>query len=474
MTDIFEILSDVAESYSTALILGSSRTGKDLLADTIHRLSPRKKPFRKEVAMKRCGSLNLFFMILLSLSLVITLPLTAECASKEKPILVGAPISLSGPFVANAVSFKRAIEMAVYEQNAKGGINGRPLEIVYFDTVDLSPERVELGAKTLAAKKVAVAFGGWSGSGGDVKSYGKYKFPYFMNNTNASSKKVMMENPEFNNVFMTGSIEKVYAREYFMGMADLEKDFGYKYPNRDIALISADDEWSQGIQEGIVEIAKEKGWKVVMRETVPYGTTQWGPILAKLRALDPAPAWIQVEIISTQDIITLFNQFMNRPINTLINYGWSGNSPEFKEIMGKKADGIILATGEWLPLPPPTKAAQDWVDRFKKKFGAEPSAATPAVYYGVKAWMQAAEAVGDVTKFDEICEYVATHDIEAIPGIMSTFNTGFNRTIEYPYSNFPQAQFQNGEYATLYYKGKRYTDYKGISRKFVVPRWIKK
>ncbi len=191
--------------------------------------------------MKRCGTLNLFFMILLSLSLVITLPLTAECASKEKPILVGAPISLSGPFVANAVSFKRAIEMAVYEQNAKGGINGRPLEIVYFDTVDLSPERVELGAKTLAAKKVAVAFGGWSGSGGDVKSYGKYKFPYFMNNTNASSKKVMMENPEFNNVFMTGDIEKVYAREYFMGMADREKDFGYKYPNRDSALIYADD-----------------------------------------------------------------------------------------------------------------------------------------------------------------------------------------------------------------------------------------
>jgi branched-chain amino acid transport system substrate-binding protein len=428
-----------------------------------------------EVFMKRCRSINLVFVILLAVSMVITLPLIADCKSKKKePILVGAPIPLSGPLVANALTFKRAIEFGVEEINAQGGLLGRPLEIEYFDTVDISPERVELAAKTMAAKGVASAHGGWSGSGADVKSYGKYDFPYFMNNSNDSSKKVMMGNPAYSNVFMQGTIEKEHSREYFMAVENLEKDFGYKFPNRDVALIAATDSWSQNIQAGLVEVAKERGWNVVMRESVPYGTTQWGPILAKLRALNPAPAWIQVEIISPQEIITLFNQFMNKPINSLLHYGWSGNSPEFKKIMGKRADGIIIATGQWLPMPPPTQGAKDWVERWKKRFKAYPSAATPAIYYGVMAWAQAVKAVGDETKMKEICDYIATHPVEAIPGITVKYNTGeYNRNIDLPYATFPMAQFQNGEYATLYWGGKRYTDYQGNSAKFVVPRWVK-
>lgn len=48
MQEIFEILPDVAESESTVLIQGPSGTGKEVLANTIHELSPRKKgPFIK-------------------------------------------------------------------------------------------------------------------------------------------------------------------------------------------------------------------------------------------------------------------------------------------------------------------------------------------------------------------------------------------------------------------------------------------
>ncbi len=46
MTDLFEILPQIAESSSTVLIEGPSGTGKELFARAVHNLSPRKdKPF---------------------------------------------------------------------------------------------------------------------------------------------------------------------------------------------------------------------------------------------------------------------------------------------------------------------------------------------------------------------------------------------------------------------------------------------
>mgnify|MGYP005847505129 CR=1 FL=1 len=54
MQDIFEILPDVAESESTVLIQGPSGSGKEVLANTIHELSPKKgKPFIKV----NCGAI---------------------------------------------------------------------------------------------------------------------------------------------------------------------------------------------------------------------------------------------------------------------------------------------------------------------------------------------------------------------------------------------------------------------------------
>ncbi len=54
MQEIFEILPAIAESQSTVLILGETGTGKEVIAKTIHSLSPRrKKPF---VAIN-CGAL---------------------------------------------------------------------------------------------------------------------------------------------------------------------------------------------------------------------------------------------------------------------------------------------------------------------------------------------------------------------------------------------------------------------------------
>lgn len=63
-----------------------------------------------------------------------------EASPEEvEPIKVGAPFALTGYFVEDAVAYSRGVELAVDDINAAGGLLGRPLEIVYFDTADFAP-----------------------------------------------------------------------------------------------------------------------------------------------------------------------------------------------------------------------------------------------------------------------------------------------------------------------------------------------
>ena len=81
-----------------------------------------------------------------------------------EPIKVGAPLCLSGPYAGDGLGYFRGIEMAIDELNKGGGLFGRPLEIVKFDTQDFAPERVMQAADQLVGREKVVAIhAGWAG-----------------------------------------------------------------------------------------------------------------------------------------------------------------------------------------------------------------------------------------------------------------------------------------------------------------------
>lgn len=61
-------------------------------------------------------------------------PLPLRYARAAEPIKIGIPCALSGPFAHLGEQTKRAAEIYVKEMNAKGGVDGRPLEIIVEDT----------------------------------------------------------------------------------------------------------------------------------------------------------------------------------------------------------------------------------------------------------------------------------------------------------------------------------------------------
>ncbi|NIS70502.1 MAG: ABC transporter substrate-binding protein [Proteobacteria bacterium] len=382
-----------------------------------------------------------------------------------EPIKVGVPLPMTGPYASDGVGYHRGIKLAIDEINEAGGLLGRSLEMIRFDTQEFAPEIVMQAAdKLLGRDKVDAVHAGWAGWGQDVRAYGKYDAPFFMYDESISSIKVFRENPElYSNVFQLGDVEKAIAKDVF----DVMEKLPYSFPNKKIAAIVADDSWGIESGNGLKERAKEKGWEVPIYEVVPYGTREWGPILTKIRALKPA--WIYVEIVSAPEVITFFRQFMKAPTNSLINYGYSLVPPEVIETMGEEADGIMGESITAMPGPiGPTPEANAWLDKFRAKFGAEPQAGSYAVYVGVKMWAAAVEKVGDVKDYREINQHIATSPYKSIAGITIRFDEDH----KIPISTWPltHLQVQGGKLVTIYTRpGENYLDYK-----FQTPPWIRK
>ena len=80
-------------------------------------------------------------------------------------------------------------------------------------------------------------------------------------------------------------------------------------------IINTDDSWGLEVGDTLEANFKQKGWKVAKRETVPYGTNEWGVILSQIRRIKPA--LIHMEIPSGQENITFIQQFLKKPSNAI-------------------------------------------------------------------------------------------------------------------------------------------------------------
>ncbi len=431
--------------------------------------------------MKRKSLLRRVIPISLVVALAIGVPLMSGCLpgapaappTGVQPIKIGAPLPLTGWYAGDGRGYYQGLTYAVDEVNAKGGLLGRPIEVILYDTKDIAPETLRLAADQLVGvDKVEMASGGWSGWGGDVYAFGKYDIPYFMYDGSETALQAIIE-PGNNNVFQGSDNEYTSGVGVWEMMSWLEKEGKYQYPNNKVALISSDDYWGTGVIEGIRDLAEKAGWEVPVYEVVPYGTVEWGTILAKVQSAEPA--WLHIEIVSAPEVISFYNQFTALdPIpQTLLSYGYSMSPPDLLETMGAEADGIIGMSGGYFPFPPATAEAAEWLDSFVYKFGNPPAGGAPWMYNSFMMWAEAVRQVGDPAEHDAIVSWLENNTFQAMPGFRTL---DFNERHVTPHSKVQlvEVQVQGGKRYTLYHDvfGDPYVDYQGNSYDFMTPWWI--
>jgi len=378
---------------------------------------------------------------------------------------VGVPIPMTGWAAGSGSDYFKGIKMAIDEINESGGLLGKQLEIIRFDSKGFEPEVVMQAADYLCGQKnVASVHAGWAGWGQDVRAYGKYDAPFFADDGSQAAVDVFREDPaKYYNIYQTTDVGVEQAKSMFRALMALP----YKYPNKKVVIINTDDSWGMEVGDTLEKNFKQTGWKVSKRETVPYGTNEWGVILSQIRRIKPA--LIHMEIPSGQENITFIQQFLKKPTNAIISLGWGITPREVVDALGKSADGIVGEMPSGLPGPKaPNAKGQAWVDKFVRLYKHQVPAGAWIAYTAVKAWANAVVNVGDAYDFKAVNAYIQKNGYVGEMGPIKWDKDNVLRAqAGAPVVHY---QVQGGELQPIF-TDPPLTPYKGS--KFIVPPWIK-
>lgn len=380
-------------------------------------------------------------------------------------IPIGVPIPMTGWAAGSGADYFNGIKMSVDEINQSGGLLGKQIEIIRFDSKGFEPEIVMQAADYLCGQKnVASVHAGWAGWGQDVRAYGKYDAPFFADDGSQAAVNVFREDPKkYYNIYQLTPTAPDQAASMFRALTNLP----YKYPNKKLVIINTDDSWGLEIKNTMVESFEKIGWKVAKQETVPYGTNEWGVILSQIRRIKPA--LIHFEIASGQENITFFRQFMKRPTNSIVSLGWGITPREVVNALGTKADGLIGEMPAGLPGPTgPNKAGQAWLEKWKRLYNYQVPAGAWITYTAVKAWAHAVTQVGDAYDFKAVNKYIKENGYEAEQGLIKW--DGDNVAHAQLGSPIVHYQVQGGELRAIFTDPPLKPYPHGT---FVKPRWIK-
>ncbi len=203
--------------------------------------------------------------------------LAAAPASGE-PIKVGILHSLSGTMAISETTLKDVMLMLIAQQNANGGVLGRPLQPVVVDPASNWPLFAEKARQLLSVDKVAAVFGCWT----SVSR--KSVLPVFEELNGILFYPVQYEGQECSrNVFYTGAApnqQAIPAVDYLMSEEGVKRwvlaGTDYVYPRTTNQILEA--------------YLKLKGVAPsdIMINYTPFGYSDWQNIISQIKAFGSA------------------------------------------------------------------------------------------------------------------------------------------------------------------------------------------
>jgi len=296
-----------------------------------------------------------FFRAALAAFLV-ALPISAFSQGKP-PYLIGAVLSLSGPVAPNGVPTKDGIEVAVAEINARGGINGRQIQLLFEDDQSKPDQAVILANKLIAQNQVHLLLGASFGSTTNAIASVVEKQGVIQLSPTAWTK------PEFrvlpNTFYFLADFESVADRM----LAFMTKDLNAKR----VGMLRLSREYGQIGSESFQKLKGKYGVEVVREERGTDGDTDFTPQLTNIRAAKPdiLVSWFAnpAGAISVKNARQLG---MTMPIMGPVSMA----TRPMISIGGPAAEGVILQS--FIAADDPLPRQKHFVNLFNSKMGKLP------------------------------------------------------------------------------------------------------
>ena len=340
---------------------------------------------------------NIIKFILSSLFAVVIFAGTSQAAD---PIKLGILEDETGNFSIAVIPKIHAYELAVKEINEKGGVLGRPLEIIHYDTQSDNTRFQEFARRLIKKDKVDVIFGGFSSASREAirPIMDKNKQLYFYNNQYEGG---VCDS----NVFVTGAVPEQQFSTLVPWMME-------KY-GKNVYNIAADYNFGQISAEWVRQIVKENGGTMVGEEFIPLSVSQFSQTIQKIQKAKPD---VLMTLLVGAKQASFYEQQaaagLGIPMATSINVGQAYEHRRFKppalENMYVTVNYIeevheVIKSGKF------HDKSKDFVRRFHELYPNEP-------YIN----MESANAYNAINLYAKAVELAGTTDMEKVRRALET------------------------------------------------------
>tara|TARA_B100001123_G_scaffold433005_2_gene556926 strand:- start:2090 stop:3397 length:1308 start_codon:yes stop_codon:yes gene_type:complete len=325
------------------------------------------------------------------------------------PIKVGVLHSLSGTMAISETTLKDTILMMVDEQNAKGGLLGRPVEAVVVDPASDWPLFAERARELLEAEQVDVVFGCWT----SVSR--KSVLPVFEELNGLLFYPVQYEGEESSkNVIYTGAApnqQAIPAVDYLRDEVGIERwvleGTDYVYPRTTNRILEAYLKDELGVADEDISI-----------NYTPFGHSDWQTRVSEIRDFGTAgkPTAV-VSTINGDANVPFYLELANQEVSAedIPVVAFSVGEEELSGLDTEPLIGHLAAWNYFQSIEAPMN--KEFITNWHARMGADRTTNDPmeAHYIGFNLWAKAVEQAG-TTDVDAV--------LAALPGTETPNLTG--------------------------------------------------
>jgi branched-chain amino acid transport system substrate-binding protein len=389
---------------------------------------------REEAIMQLCrNALRALGALVIGFSFI-----SGAFAQGGNPIRIGMSLALTGAGAAPSKVINTALEIWRDDVNGKGGLLGRPVELVIYDDQSAPANVPNIYTKLITVDKVDLLLG-----------------PYGTNFVAPAMPTIIQNNKMTISFTAIGINDKFHYPKYFsmvstgpegvnafsIGFFDLAAAQTPK--PQTVAILAADAEFAQSAAHGAREEIKKHGLKVVYDKSYPPSTTDFAPVVRAMQATNPDIVYVgayppdNVGIIRAADEIGLSPKMMGGAmIGMLVT--------PIKVQLGPVANGLIVGENVAAASVKQIAGGTDFLARYGER--AVAARIDPLGFawgpFAYSAGQALAQAVTETKSLDhdKLAEYMHEANFKTVSGDFS-----FGKDGEWSKSRMVWTQVQNAQ-----------------------------
>jgi branched-chain amino acid transport system substrate-binding protein len=341
----------------------------------------------------------------------------SDHAGVPEPIKVGFSMALSGAVAVNGKQLLAALEIWRDDVNARGGLLGRPVKLVYYDDQSNPANVPSIYTKLIGLDKVDLLIGPYATN--MIAAAIPVIAPYNMMTLGIFGLEVnsRFHYPKYFSMLPTGPEGALGFSKGFFDLAGRQRPIP-----KTVAIVAADAEFARTASDGARVNAKSAGLDIVFDKRYPPSMMDFAPIMRAIQAANPDLVFIASYPPDSVGMVRAANEVGLSPKmfgGTMIGL----LSTKIKMTLGPLLNGIV----NHVDFMPARSSAFPGLDALINQYQAKAAAAgidplgyefPPFAYAAGQVLATAVEATGTLDQ-ERLAAYLRDHSFRTVIGEFS-------------------------------------------------------